>query len=223
MGLLQDIENRLLQAIGRLLQPVIDPLKKLWNIIKGFFTAVIDLIPATIKLVKSIIDEVNAWKNFKEGINFKSGVISLKSIKDHVEELIQEIITAWKSLVDLFTSGFKMPLRGVQEAADACDEVVTAFEDVFGKFGLREGLAKLGTVLEKAGGKIFEILAIIQAVAEEALKVVNELQSIVDVIRDIREAFQTGSFLFLKQNNPRRLVTLDDGTTMKIRVGNLHS
>ena len=223
MGLIQQIEQALLDRLKAFLAPLITPIQKLWGILKGFFTALIELVPATIKLVNDTITEIRAWKEFKKGINFKTGVISLKSVKDHVEELVQEIITAWQSLVDLFTSGFKLPARGISEAADALQELVVGFEDVFGKFGLEAGLKRLGGLLEKAGGKVFEVLALIQSVAEEALKVVTELQSIVDAVRDVREAFQTGSFLFLKQTNPRRVVQLADGTSIKIRVGNLHS
>lgn len=223
MGLIQEIENRLLDLLGRLFAPVIEPLTKLWNIIKGFFTALIDVIPETIKLVQDIISEVQAWRHFRQGISFKTGVVNLQSVKDHVEDLVGEMVTAWRSLVDLFTSGFKMPLKSVQEAVDAVDEVVVGFEQVFGKIGLREGIKRLGAVLEKAGGKVFEVLALIQAIAEEALKVVRELQSIVDATRDVRTTFQTGEGLFLKQTNPRKVVQLSDGGTIKIRVGNLHS
>lgn len=223
MGLIQDIENRLLAAILKLLEPVIGPLRKLWGIIKGFFSALILVVPETITLVKGVIEEVNAWRDFKKGISFKAGVINLQSVRDHIEDLITEVIDAWHSLVDLFTSGFKLPLKSVQEAADAAEEVVVAFENFFGKFGLREAIQRLGVTLEKAGGKVFEVLAIIQAVAEEALKVVRELQSILNAVRDIRETFQTGKGLFLSQTNKRKTLRLADGGSIKIRVGNLHS
>jgi phage-related protein len=222
VALLDTLEAKLLQVIKNFFAPVIGPLQKLWNILKGFFTALIDVVPETIQLVKSTIAEINAWRTFKEGISFKSGVINLQSVKDHIGDLVQELIDAWHALVDLFTSGFKLPLRGVQEAADAAEEVVTAIEEFGGKFGLREFLANLATKLEKAGGKVLEILALIQAVAEEALKVVRELQTIVNAVRDVRTTFQTGEGLFLSQKNPRRVETLQDGTKIKIRVGNLH-
>lgn len=222
MGLIQDIESRLLSAIKKLFEPVITPLVKLWNILKGFFAAIIDLIPETIQLVKDVIFEVNAWRQFRQNISFKSGVINLQSVRDAIEDLVQEFIDAWHALVGLFTDGFKLPLKSVSEAADAAEEVVVAFEDFFGKVGLREAIQKLSTSLEKAGGKALEILAIIQAVAEAALRVVRQLQTIVNAARDARELFQTGKGLFLQQNNRRRVLKLDDGTSIKIRLGNLH-
>ena len=222
MGLIQDIENRIFELVKRLLAPVITPVQKLWGILKDFFTALIDVIPETVSLVKLVISEVIAWRNFREQINFKTGVVSLQSVRDHILDLIDEITGAWRAVVDLFTSGFTLPLKSVTEAAEAAEEVVTAFEDFFGKFGLREFLEKLVPKLKKAGGKVFEILALIEAVAEEVLKVVRELNTIVTAVKDVRETFETGEGLFLSQKNPRRIVTLADGTKMKLRVGNLH-
>ncbi len=224
MALLDSIETRILSAVSGFLQPIFAPLQRFWNALKGFFTALIDVVPETVTLVKSVISEINAWRTFRSGVNFNTkGVISIATAKAQIEDLIGEIVDAWSALVELFTSGFKLPVRGVSEAADALEEVVTAFEDVFGKFGIRQGLSRLGAVLEKAGGKVFEVLALIQAVAEEALKVVRELQAIVNAVRDVRDLFQTGGGLFLKQTNPRRVEKLADGSSIKIRVGNLHS
>jgi phage-related protein len=223
VGLIQDLENRLLEAIKNFFAPVITPLVKLWTVIKNFASALIDVVPETIALVKLVISEVSAWRNFRQGINFKTGVINLQSAKDRIAQLIDEIVQGWHSLVDLFTSGFKLPLKSINEMAEAAEEVATAFEDFFGKFGLREFLQRLGPTLEKAGGKVLEVLALLEAVAEELLKVVRELHDIVQALKDIRETFQTGEGLFLSQRNPRKKLALVDGGSIKVRVGNLHS
>jgi len=222
VGLIQNIEDALLSKLKEFLKPVLDPLTKLWNTIKSFATALIDVIPDTITLVQLIISEVQAWRTFKEGINFKSGVVNLQSAKDRLQQIIDEIIAAWKALQGLFTDGFKLPVKSVNEMADAAEELVVAFEDFFGKFGLQELLQKLSGSLKKAGGKVLEVLALLEAVAEAALRVVHQLNTIVTAIKDIRETFQTGEGLFLQQRNPRKVVKLDDGTVMKIRLGALH-
>lgn len=222
MGLLQTLEDKLLAAVTRLFEPVISPLKKFWEAVKRFFSALIDVVPETIHLVHSIIDELAAWKSFKQGISFSSGVVNLQSAKDRIEDLIQEIIDAWHALVDLFTNGFKLPVKSINEAAEAAEEVVVAFEDFFGKFGLEAFLKRLVPQLEKAGGKVLEVLALLESIAEAALQVVRELQTVVNAIADVRRTFQTGEGLFLQQKNPRRTLHLDDGTSIKIRVGNLH-
>lgn len=222
MGLLQQLEEKLLDVIKRLFAPVINPLKKFWNILKSFATALVTVIPETVSLVKLIISEVAAWKNFKKGINFKTGVINLRSARTRIEDLISEILDAWAALRDLFTDGFKIPIKSVNEMAEAAEEVATAFEDFFGKFGLREFLAKLGPTLEKAGGKVFEVLQLLEGAAEALLRVVHQISTIVTALKDIRETFQTGEGLFLSQSNLRKTVRLEDGSAFRIRVGSLH-
>jgi len=222
VGLIQQLEETLLNKLTALFQPVITPLEHLWNILKSFFTAVIQVVPETIALVQLVRSEVFEWKNFRESINFKAGVINVQSVQDRIQQLIDELVAGWHALVHLFTDGFKITVKPLSDAEEAAAELADLFEGL-GKFGLKDFLTKIGPKLEKAGGKILEVLAIIQAVAEELLKVVRELHDIVQAVKDVRETFETGEGLFLSQKNRRRLVTLDDGSTMKIRVGNLHT
>jgi methyl-accepting chemotaxis protein len=222
VGLIQTIEDRLISAISSFFQPVLTPLSKFWTALKSFCTALIDVIPATIALVKLIISEVQQWRNFKQNISFKRGVVNLQSVKDHVQDLIDEIVQAWNSMVHLFTDGFKLPVSGVEEMAAALNDLAVAFEDLFGKIGLQAFLKEIVPILEKAGGKVLEVLAIMEAVAEAALKVVNEINDVVVAVKDIRETFQTGEGLFLQQNNKRKTIQLADGGSIKVRLGNLH-
>jgi hypothetical protein len=222
VGLIQEIENRLLEKLKALFAPVIGPITKLWGILKGMFEAIVLVIPETIDLVKLIGSEVFEWKHFRQGINFKRGVVNLQSVRDHVQDLIDELVQAWRSVVDLFTGGFRRVAgKPFQDAAEAAAELEELFAGL-GKIGLSDFLRNIGPKLEKAGGKLFEVLAIVQAIAEELLHVVRDLRSIVDALKDIRTTFETGEGLFLKQTNARKIVKLEDGTTMKIRLGNLH-
>jgi phage-related protein len=222
VGLIQNLEDRLIALLKKLFAPIITPLSKLWKIIKSFATALVNVIPDTISLVQLVISEVQAWRSFKEGINFKSGVVNLQSAKDRLQTIIDDLVAAWNALKGLFTDGFKLPIKSVNEMAEAAEEVAGAFEEFFGKFGLQEFLARLGPTLEKAGGKVLEVLALLEAVAEAALRVVGQLTTIVKAVRDIRETFQTGEGLFLQQKNARKIIHLDDGSSMKIRIGGLH-
>ena len=201
--------------------PVIAPITKLWNIIKGMVTAIIDVVPKSIALVSLVGSEVLEWKNFKESLNIKTGVLNFKSARERVEQLITELLDAWHSLVDLFSGGFKrFTVKPFEDAAEAADELVSVFEG-FEKIGLKE-LANLGPKIEKFGGKIFEILGIVQAVAEELVKVIDELTTIVNALKDVRETFEHGEGLFLSQKNKRKSLRLVDGGVIKVRVGNLH-
>lgn len=221
MGLIQDIENALLDKLKSLFAPVLAPLTRLWQILKGFFTALVDVVPETIALVKLIYSEVLEWKRFKLSVNIK-GVINLQSAQDRIQELIDELLQGWHSLVDLFTSGFKISVRPITEAEQAAQELAEVLEG-FTKLGLKDFVIKFGESLKKAGGKVFEILAVLQAVAEELLRVVRELHDIVQAVKDIRETFEHGEGLFLPQTNKRKSLALADGGEIKIRVGNLHS
>ena len=221
MGLLQKLEDTILSELAKLFSPVLRPLKKLWGILKGFFTAIVECVPKTIHLFHSVIDEVQAWKSFKQNVSFKSGVINLQSVRDHIEDLIGEIIAAYNGIKDILTDGFKGSVGPFKAAGEAAAELADLF-DGLGKFGLKDFLSKVGPKLEKAGGKIFEVLAIMQAIAEKVVQLVDDLQAVVDAIRDVRSTFQTGEGLFLKQTNKRKVLTLEDGTKIKIRVGSLH-
>ena len=127
--------DTLLQKVLAFFQPVLGPLQKLWSILKGMVTAIIEVIPESIDLVKLIYSEVLEWKNFKEDVNIKTGVVNFKSARARIEDLITELIDAWHSLVDLFTSGFKnLTLKPFEDAEAAAEELA----DLFGGFGLED-------------------------------------------------------------------------------------
>jgi hypothetical protein len=211
----------ILDLLKRLFQPIITPLTKLFNTLKGMFSALVEVIPETIALARLIYSEVLSWRSFRQGINFKSGVINLHSSQEFLQETVDELIAGWRGLVDLFTSGFKLSVKPFQDAVEAGGELADLLES-FGKFGLKDWIVKFGEKIEKAGGKILEVIAIAEAVAEQLLKVVRQLNDIVVAVQRVRETLQTGEGLFLQQKNARRIVELQDGGRIKIRVGNLH-
>jgi hypothetical protein len=185
------------------------------------FSALVEVIPETIALVRLIYSEVLAWKSFRQGINFKSGVINLHSSQEFLQETVDDLISGWNGLVSLFTSGFKLSVKPFQDAIEAGGELADLLES-FGKFGLKDFITKFGETIEKAGGKILEVIAIAEAIAEKLLEVVRQLNAIVVAVQDVREAIQTGEGLFLQQKNARKIVELQDGGRIKIRLGKLH-
>lgn len=220
MGLLQQLEETILNKLASLFEPVLSPIKKIWSGLKNFFTALIDLVPESISLFKLVLSEIDAWKNFKKGISFKTGVVSLQSARDRIQQLIDEIISAWKAIIGLWKGAKLNPVEQINEAAEGLAELI----EQFGKLGkLSEFLKGILPKIEKVGGKVFEVLAIVQQIAEILLDSVRKLNDIVTAIKDVRETFETGEGLFLSQKNPRKQITLDDGTKMRIRVGGLHN
>jgi hypothetical protein len=58
---------------------------------------------------------------------------------------------------------------------------------------------------------------------ETIIASVDDLIAIVQALKDIRINIETADAIFLQNKNARKTVKLADGTSMKIRVGNLHS
>src|SRR5215475_5047250 len=137
------VESAILKKITDLLSPVLTPLKKLWSILKGFFTAIIQVVPKTIRLVQSIVTEIEAFKTFRKGINFKTGVINLQSARERIEQLVQEVIDAWNAGVAIAKNGLTGSVKPFEAAGEAAEELANLF-DGFGELGLTEFVEKVG-------------------------------------------------------------------------------
>jgi hypothetical protein len=208
----------------QLLQPIIDRLKqvfapfgKLIDFVSHFWTSITGLGGKIRDLINLVVSEVNEWKNFKENIAFRTRVINVKSAIEHVQEFIQQIADAWRAIQELvqqLKSKFEVTGDPAQEAREAIDDIEkSGFRTIFEKF------PKLLKGLEKVLG----FVAIILDAIESIVVAVDDLTTIVNALKTLREDIETGGPLFLKQSNTRRTVTLEDGTKMKIRVGSLHS
>lgn len=210
---LLDIFNPILAALKRALGPfgkLFDLLGKFWENLKTVGTR-------SQKLISSIIDEITAWKNFKENISFRTRVINVKAAIDKSEEFIQQLSAAWNAIKDLI-SQIKQKF---QTAGDPVGDAKAAVDDIeSGGFkGILEKFPRLAKGLEKLLGWV----ALLADTLETISSSIDDLQTIIDTISAIREEVETGSTIFLQQKNPRKTLKLDDGTPIKIRVGNLHS
>jgi|SRR5215467_445058 len=152
---------------------------------------------AALKLFNSTVSEFNAWKNFKEDIRLKSRVVNIERAIQKTRDLISGLIAAWKSVLDLFKK-----LRNIELTADA-DIVESAT-------GIGLPVALVNTIV-----LIVEVLDLVRSV-------IDDVQAIVDEITRIREAIETADTIFLTQRNPRKTLKLQDGGSIKVRVGNLH-
>ena len=211
---LSDLFNPILNAIKRAL----GPFGKLFDLIGRFFTSFRDTFNKSLNLALEIKSEINEWRNFREAIPVRTGVISLPAAIDQTERLLDQIRAAWEAIVDLARE-IRKQAQGQQESPT--EEAEQAVKDIEGSGirGLLEKFPKLAKGLERVLG----FLAIAVGVIESIQKSIDDLSDIVDAIRAIREEIETGSTIFLQQKNQRKIVTLKDGTKMKIRLGNLHS
>jgi hypothetical protein len=211
---LSDLFNPVLSFLKRIL----GPFGKLFDLIGKTFTGFKDSFEKGVELSVEIISEIHEWRNFREQIPVRTGVISLPAALEKSEELIDQIRAAWDAIIDLAKEVQKQA-KGQQESP--VEEAEEAARDIesSGIKSILEKFPKLAKGLEK----ILGFLAILVGVLESIQKAIDDIKNIVDAIKGIREEIETGSTIFLQQKNQRRIVKLADGTSMKIRVGNLHS
>ena len=218
MGLIQDALDRLLQPIFDKIKQVFAPFAKLVDFVFHFWTKLQETATKINSLIAMVISEVNEWKNFKENLAFRTKVTNARVLIDGVQEFWQQMVAAWNSILDLVKE-IKGKFAGAGE--DPAQEVREAIKDVE-ESGFKNILAKFPRVL-KGAEKLLGFVAILLDAMTTILAAIDDLTTIVEALRAIRVDIETGGPLFLKQSNPRRVIRLEDGTTMKIRVGNLHS
>jgi hypothetical protein len=153
---------------------------------------------AAVDLFNSAQSEFEAWKHFKEDIRFKQRVIVVEQALKKVKDFTDELISAWKEILSLIkNAGVKLETGGAAEIAEAAT-------------GIGLPIAIVNAIV-----LIIEILDTVRNLIDTA-------QNIVNVVKDVREFLQ-GDFLFLQQKNTRKVLKLESGGSIKIRVGNLHS
>jgi prophage DNA circulation protein len=205
---LEPIISRLKQAFA--------PFGKLIEFVTRFKDAIFTLGSRTRHLIDTIISEVNEWRNFRENIAFRTKVVSLPAAVDHVQEFWQMITAAWSAILDLveqIKGKFQTTGNPTQEAEEAIADIEkSGFKTILEKF----------PKLFKGFEKVLGFVAIVLDVVETLSASVDDLTTIVEALKAIREDVESGGPLFLKQTNKRRIETLEDGTKIKIRLGNLH-
>jgi len=217
MSLLSDALDRLLQPIIDKIQKALGPFGKLFDLIGKFWDNLTNLGSKIQELVNLVLAEIEAWKNFRENITFRTRVISLPAAIDHIQQFWDEIMNAWHAVLDLIKN-----LKGKFETTgDPAGEAEEAIKDIEGS-GFKTILEKFPK-LAKGLEKVLGFVAIIVDALESIISGVDDLLTVVKALRDIRINIETADAIFLKNSNPRKTIKLDDGTTMKIRVGNLHS
>lgn len=172
-------------------------LRRLFDLGKKIISHFTGVFQAGVDLVKSAEAEFLAWKHFKEDVRFRNRVIQVERALAKAKEFFDAIIKAWKDIVSVIkNAGVKLETGGVAEIAEAAS-------------GIGLPIALVNAIV-----LIVEILDTIRNVIDTA-------QNIVTVVTDLRELLE-GDLIFLQQRNTRRVMTLEDGTKIKIRVGKLH-
>jgi hypothetical protein len=175
--------------------PVLQQLLDLGKKIIEHFTGVFQ---AAVDLFNSAQSEFDSWKHFKEDVRFKQRVIVVEQALKKVKQFTDELISAWKEILSLIkNAGIKLETGGAAEIAEAAT-------------GIGLPIA------------IVNAIVLIVEVLDTVRNLIDTAQNIVNVIKDVREFLQ-GDFLFLQQRNTRKVLKLESGGSIKVRVGNLHS
>ena len=212
---LLDLFNPLLNGIKTLLGPfgrAFDLIRHLWqNLTDGFEKGK--------ELAGLVRGEIDAWRHFREDINFRTGVVSLPAAVQATKDLVAGVVEAWHAAVDLFgkVKGKLTESAGpnpTEEAEQALKDIESSgFKSILKQF------PKFAKGLEKALG----FVAILVDTLDNLLDAIDDLLAIVNALKDLREEIETGKTIFLQQKNARKTLKLKDGGSIKIRVGNLHS
>ena len=217
MSLIGDIATRLLQPFIDAVKRALGPFGKLFDLVGKFWTNLTSLGSKIQELINLILAEIDAWKNFRENITFRTRVISIPAAIDHVQQFWEEVTNAWHAILDLIQN-----LKGkFQTTGDPVGDAEEAIQDIesSGFKTILEKFPKLAKGLEKVLG----FVAILVDALESIITSVDDLTAIVNALRDIRINIETADAIFLQNRNPRKTLTLDDGSKIKIRVGNLHT
>jgi hypothetical protein len=175
--------------------PVIQKLLDLAKKIIEHFTGVFD---AAKNLFDSAQSEFQAWKHFKEDIRFKQRVVVVEQAIKKTQDLVTKIIDAWKEILSLIkNASIKLETGGAAEVAEAAT-------------GIGLPIAVVNAIV------------LIVEVLDTVRNLIDTAQNIVDVVTGIRQFIQ-GDFLFLQQRNKRKVLQLEDGSSIKVRVGKLHA
>lgn len=167
------------------------------------------------------------------------------NVVDHVNQIVRNYQTGRAQIEDGiarlrdFEFDPKWATR-VINVPTAIEHVVALYDDLFGDFRERigliiepihqlslifraereqTGLTEVPSGLARTAVKVDEIATMISQIATATDTALSFITAFDNVIINL----ETLDAIFLGQNNPRRLEHLDDGTPIKIRLGNLHS
>jgi len=217
VGLLQEIENRILSPILAAVKKWLGPFGHVFDKIKDSITHLLRIRETVQTLADSVKEEITGWSKFRQNLRVKSRVINIPKAYDKTKELITGFGDAWHAAIDVFKD-IQRTLKGAPEPEEFAAEEATAFTEEGGA----EGLAKLFPKLAKFGEKALGVVTIFVQALEGIADALDDLQTIVDEAKRIREEIETGESFFLSQSNPRRTEVLQDGSKIRVRLGKLH-
>jgi hypothetical protein len=198
---------------------LVGPASKLITSVRQTFdtaTHFLEVLKETVDDAVSIYEQV---KDFELQPHWKIRALSVPEAIENIKELGQAPTKIFIAVRDLWQrvkgsiDNFKSPLA----EAEAAVEEAGALEG-----GILRIFPRLATLIGKAATRVVAVAGVIFQIATDVDNAIADIHTIVQQARSIIEKLNHLDVVFMKQTNPRRTVTLADGSTMKIRVGHLH-
>ena len=183
------------------IKTIIADLGKVAKNVTTVFSKAKDIFHNVQQLFDTAKGEIEGWKNFKQDIRLKSRVVNLESAIQKTRDLIQGVPDSWHAILDLI------------------GQVKSAFaKDVAG-----EEVAALLAVETAGLSEIVEVLTVIYQVLSFVESIISDFQTVLDELKRLRLEIEKLDTIFLSQSNKRKSLKLEDGKTIRVRVGKLHS
>jgi len=190
MSLIGDLISKALNALAPTFMRVYNHLRQAIDKIVHFQKTIQSIFGKVEQLISDVEDEVQQIENFQFDPKWKTRVISVPRAIDQIDQLIQvpgQIVDSIKDIVSLIKDKLNTP-----EEIEP-DEMSKDLEDL--------GL-KLGKGCEKVLGWLTLIVDAVLTIDQG----LDDLNTIVDGIRQIREQIEHLDALFLPQGNTKILV-----------------
>jgi len=201
------------QLLSEKLDPIITPLRPVIHLLTNFKDSTIGLFGRATKLATDIRSEYEAIKNFKEDLHWRGRVVNAPQVVKKVKRLVEIPSEVAGRLKDLWTRLEQQiginPTRAAEDAVNALEGI----ED------FRGFITRFAPKLAKGLEKLLGILAIALDCVIAWNGAIDDLQTIVDDIREVRLDIEKLDLVFLPQNHARRWVTLEDGRRTRWRIG----
>ena len=208
MGLVQSLLDKAIAYLSQFTAPFLRPIRALIVLFTKFKDNTVGIFDAASTLIEDTTDEYIQIRDFKSRPQWRNRVISVPKAVENIQKLVEvpnQVLTAFKDLVN--------------QLKQKLDPGAFKLDDLEGIEDLRAFIGKFGSKFAAGAEKLLGAVALIVDALVTIRAVIDDLQSIVDAVKTVREDLENLDGLFLQQNNPRKIVT----ATSNIRVGHLHS
>lgn len=203
------------EFVSTKIEPLLAPLKPVIKVLGDLRGSTIGLFDKVTKLANSIKDEYEQIKNFKEDLHWRGRVVNAPQVVKKIKRLTEiplEVVNSVKDLIRQIKEQFP-------EGAEPAELAEQATRDLEGIEDFRGVLTRFVPKLAKGAERLLGVLALLVQILVAWNAAIDDLQRIVDDVKEVRLDIEKLDLIFLPQNHARRWVTLEDGRRTRWRIG----